>query len=178
MWCYLPQWDSQFYSNSTCAKKNPLGDFTKRGLLHVLPIALPPIVRERLVRIRHAVRIVLLLYAVPLTLARRYHLGRQLLRHALLAALARVLHEPPHSQRRPALGPNLDGHLIGRAANTPALYLDHRLDVLQRRLEHVHARLSRAGLDEIHGAVEDSLGRGLLALEHQRVDELRNGLAI
>src|SRR5665213_1440021 len=134
--------------------------------------------RKRLVRIRHAVRIVLLLHAIPFTLARRNHLSRQLLRHALLAALTRILHEPSHPQRRPTLGPHFHRHLVRRPTHSATLHLDHRLDVLQRSLEHVHARLPRARLDEIHRAVENSLGRRLLALEHQRVDELRNGLAI
>src|SRR3712207_7574190 len=38
--------------------------------------------------------------------------------------------------------------------------------------------LARPGLDEVHRPVKDPLGRGLLPGEHQRVDELRDGLAV
>src|SRR5258708_4230504 len=56
--------------------------------------------------------------------------------------------------------------------------LDHRFQVGEGLLEDVHTGLARARLDEIHGGVEDPLGRALLALVHQHVDELRDGLAI
>ena len=49
---------------------------------------LPAIVRERLVRIRHAVRVFLLLHGVSFALRRRDHFGRELLGHRLLVAIA------------------------------------------------------------------------------------------
>jgi hypothetical protein len=38
------------------------------------------------------------------------------------------------------------------------------LRLVRRLLEDVHARLLRAGLDEVHRAIEHALGGGLLAL--------------
>src|SRR5258708_16145996 len=140
--------------------------------------SLPAIVREGLVRIRHAVRVFLLLHCIALALRRRDDLGRQLLGHRLLVALAAVENQPAHCQRRAALRTHFDGHLIGGAADAAALDLDHRLQVGEGLLEDVHTGLARARLDEIHGGVEDPLGRALLALIHQHVDELRDGLAI
>src|ERR1035437_355729 len=139
---------------------------------------LPAIVRERLVGFGHAVRVFLLLHTVALTLRRRDHFGGQLLGHRLLVALARVLDQPAHGERRAALGTHFDGHLVGGAADAAALHLDHRLEVGQRLLEHVHARLRRAALDEVHRRVENALAGGLLALVHQDVDELRHRLAV
>src|SRR5205085_11370163 len=72
----------------------------------------------------------------------------------------------------------LDLSLIRGAAAAAALDLDHRLQVRQSLLEHVHARLARPRLHEIHRTVEDALGGRLLPLVHQRVDELADGLAI
>jgi hypothetical protein len=125
-----------------------------------------------------AVRVFLLLHGVALALRRGDHLGGQLLGHRLLVAVARVADQPAHRERRAALRTHLDRHLIRGTTDAAALHLDHWLEVRQRLLEDVHARLARAVLHEIHRAVEDPLGRALLALIHQDVDELRNGLAV
>src|SRR6185437_7573428 len=52
------------------------------------------------------------------------------------------------------------------------------LEILEGRLEHVHAGLPGAGFHEVHRAVENVLRGGLLAFQHQRVDELGDGLAV
>src|SRR6478735_173383 len=139
---------------------------------------LPAIVRERLVRVRHAVRVLILLHRIAYALRRRDHFGGQLLGHRLLVAVARVADQPTHRERRAALRTHLDRHLVRRTADAAALHLDDRLQVRQRLLEDVHARLARTVLDEIHRGVEDPLGRALLALIHQDVDELRDRLAV
>src|ERR1017187_7111083 len=134
--------------------------------------------RERLVRFGHAVRVFLLLDAVTLALRRRDHFGGQLLGHRLLVALTRVLDQPSHREGGAAFRPHLDGHLVGGTADAAALHLDDRLEVGERLLEHVHARLRRAAFDEVHRSVENALAGGLLALVHQDVDELRDRLAV
>src|SRR3982751_5041175 len=139
---------------------------------------LPAIVRERLVRVGHAVRVFLLLHRVALALRRGDHLGGQLLGHRLLVAVARVADQPAHREGRAALRTDLDRHLIRGAADATALDLDDRLEVGERLLEDVHARLARAVLHEVHRGVEDPLRRALLALVHQDVDELGDGLAV
>src|SRR5690349_10830488 len=134
--------------------------------------------RERLVRFGHAVRVFLLLHRIAFTLRRRDDFGGELLGHGLLVAVARVRDEPAHRERGPALGTNFDRNLVRRTANSATFDFDDGLEVRKRLLEHVHARLAGARLDEIHRAVKHALGRRLLALQHDGVDELRNRLAV
>ena len=86
--------------------------------------------------------------------------------------------QPAHRERGPALRTHFDRHLVRGTTDAAALHFDDRLEVRQRLLEDVHARLARAVLDEVHRAVEDPLGSALLALIHQDVDELGDGLAV
>src|SRR6476659_4154740 len=148
------------------------------GLVCLVRKILPAIVRERLVRVGHAVRVFLLLHRVALALRRRDHLGGQLLGHRLLVAVPRIADQPAHRQRRAALRTHFHRHLVGGATEAGALHLDHGLPIGEGLLEDVHARLARAVLHEVHRGVEDPLCRALLALVHQDVDELRNGLAV
>src|SRR5215207_2446317 len=158
-------------------KEKPRLAECQTGLRFCEGSGLPAIVRERLVRVRHAVR-VFLLHRVAFPLRRGDHLGGELLRHRLLVAVARVADQPAHRQRRTALGTHFDRHLVRRATDAAALHFNDRLEVRERLLEDVHARLARTVLDEVHRGVEDPLGRALLALIHEDVDELRDGLAV
>src|SRR6476620_3253513 len=150
--------------------------WTRRFLL--TRASLPAIVRERLVRVSHAVRVFLLLDRVAFALRGGDDFSRQLLGHRLLVAVARVRDQPAHRERRAAIGTDFDRDLVRGATDAAALHFDDRLEVRQGGLEDVHARLAGLVLDDVHRAVEDALGRRLLALQHQHVDELRNGLAI
>src|SRR5580704_19211111 len=104
---------------------------------------LPAIVSESLVGLGHSMRVFLLLDRVALALGGGNNLGRKLLGHGLLRPIAREGDQPPHGERRPPIWPDLDGDLIGRAANTPALDLDDGLEVREGLLEDVDARLVR-----------------------------------
>src|SRR5262245_43518596 len=95
----------------------------------------------------------------------------ELLAHALARARARILLEPAHRERRRALRPDLDRHLIGGAADTPRLHLDARAHVLERAPEHRQRVVARLALDHLERAVDDVLGGALLAVHHQDVDE-------
>src|SRR5215216_3775549 len=148
----------------------------KRGGLR--SSCLPAIVGERLVRFGHAVRVFLLLHRIALALRRRDHLGGELFRHRLLVAVTRIADEPTHRERGPALRADFDRNLVRGAADSAALDLDHGLQVGQRLLEHVHARLAGARLDHVHRTVEHPLRSRLLALKHQGIDELRDRLAV
>src|SRR5262245_19808383 len=158
-------------------RKSPAGDRLRRGLSGIA-LELPAVVRERLVRVGHAVRVFLLLHRVAFALGRRDDLGGELLGHRLLVAIARVGDEPAHGERGPALGTHFDRNLVRRSADAAAFHFDDRLEVGERLLEDVDAGLVRAALDEIHRAVEDALGCRLLALQHHGVDELRNRLTV
>src|SRR5688572_27943432 len=70
----------------------------------IVSLRLPAVVREGLVGLRHPVDVVLLLERPALLVQRVHELAGELRRHALLAALARCLHDPAQRERaRPAL---------------------------------------------------------------------------
>src|SRR5215470_3191627 len=60
---------------------------------------LPAVVREGLVGLRHPVDVVLLLVGAALLVQRIHELAGQLRRHALLASVAGVLHDPAQRER-------------------------------------------------------------------------------
>src|SRR4051794_32308813 len=78
---------------------------------------LPAVVREGLVGLRHAEDVVLPLVRAALLLLGVEELVGQPLRHRALAAAAGEADEPAHGERAGAAGRDLDGHLVGRAAD-------------------------------------------------------------
>src|SRR5437867_1965640 len=66
-------------------------------------------------------------------------LGRELLGHALAAALAGGLDEPAHAERQPTVAADLDRDLIRSATDAARLDLDDRGGVAQRRLHDLEA---------------------------------------
>src|SRR6266516_4042794 len=64
----------------------------------------PPVMREGAVRLRHPVRVFLLLYGLAFALRRQNQLGGEAFGHRLLFARAAVLDDPAHPQRRAPLG--------------------------------------------------------------------------
>src|SRR5262245_50894900 len=103
---------------------------------------LPAVVREGLVRLRHPVDVVLLLVRPALLVERVRQLAGELRRHALLAPLAGVLHDPAERERARTALRHLDGHLVVRATDSPRADLEHRGDALDRLLEHLELRLA------------------------------------
>ena len=95
----------------------------------------------------------------------------QALGHGLLATGAGVTDQPAQRERGGAAGLDLDRHLVGRATDTAGLDLEGRLDVLQRALQ----RDDRVGAgllaQALHGAVDDALGGGALAVQQHLVDQ-------
>src|SRR3954451_8635105 len=81
---------------------------------------LPAVVRKRLVGLRHPVDVVLALERPALLVQGVQNLVGQLVRHALLAAVPRVGHEPAHGQRAGPTLRHLDRHLVVRAADAAA----------------------------------------------------------
>src|SRR5208337_4561770 len=93
---------------------------------------LPPVMRERLVRFRHAMHVFFFLDGGAFSVRGVEQLVGQLLNHSLFAAAARVAYDPTDRQRRSAVGSNFNRHLVVRAAHTPGLYFQQRLGVLDR----------------------------------------------
>src|SRR5207247_2233546 len=134
--------------------------------------------REGAVRLRHPVRVFLLLDRFALALRGEDHLGGQALRHRLFAPRTAEHDQPPHPERGAALRPHLHRHLVGGAAHAAGLHLERRIHVRQRLLEDVHPRLPGTLLDQVHRLIEDPLRQRLLSLPHQVADELRHRLAV
>src|SRR4051794_27759675 len=78
---------------------------------------LPAVVREGFVGLGHAVDVVLPLPGAALLLVRVEDLAGEALGHRVLAAGAGELDEPAHREGAGAPGGDLDGHLIGGAAD-------------------------------------------------------------
>src|SRR5262245_66066658 len=94
-------------------------------------------------------------------------LGRELLAHALAAALARRLDEPADAERHAAVAPDLDRDLIGGATDAARLDLDDGGRVAHRGLEDLETGPRGLGLGPGERLAEDPLGQVLLAALHQ-----------
>ena len=70
-------------------------------------------------------------------------------------------------------------HLIGRAADAAGLDFQARLGVIHRPLQNFQ-RIGRRilGRDLIERAIDNPLRRGLLAADHDRVDQARHQRAV
>src|ERR1700722_9781005 len=77
----------------------------------------PAVVRERLVRLGHLVRVFPALHARAQAVARVEQFVHQPLSHGLLAARPCVLHDPAERERGAARGAPLDRHLVGGATD-------------------------------------------------------------
>ena len=108
---------------------------------------LPAVVGEGLVGLGHLVGILALLHSGTQVIGGVHDLASQTLLHGLLAAGAGVIGQPAQTQGLTALGTNLDGHLIGGAADTAGLDLQGRHDVLHGGGEDLQG--IRAGLLKI-----------------------------
>src|SRR5258708_9311253 len=128
--------------------------------------------RKRLVGVGHTMGVLALLHRGAAILRRVADLARQALLHGVLGAAARRADQPADRQRLAAIGTDLDGNLIGRAADAPRANLDSGADIRQRLVKDPQRILSAAPGDAIEGAVDDGLGSRLLALVHQAIDEL------
>src|SRR5947208_522926 len=93
--------------------------------------------RERLVGLRHLVRVLSLLYGGAAVARGVEELAGELLGHAALAPTAGGADDPPHRQRGAPVGTHFDRHLIRRPADPPRLDLDRGLHVVDRGFEHL-----------------------------------------
>src|SRR5215210_8553732 len=109
MWAMIPMFRTRSSAIACCVTAN-FSSFSSVS-------SLPAVVREGLVRLRHAVDVVLLLECAALLVERVEDLADQLRAHPLLAALARVLDEPADRERPGAPRRHLDGNLVVRTAD-------------------------------------------------------------
>src|SRR4051794_40226239 len=114
----------------------------------------------------------LLLHRCATAIGRIEQLSRKLVDHALFATCAAIRNQPPDSERRAALGVDLDRHLVVRSTDTPGLHFQRRLHVLDSLLEQLQSFVAALRLEVRHRLIEDALGSRLLAAPHHAVDEL------
>src|SRR5215213_1288923 len=134
--------------------------------------ALPAVVGEGLVGLRHAEDVVSALVRAALLGLRVEQLVRQPLRHRLLAPVARELDQPADRERARPAGGNLDRHLVGGAADAARLDLEHRRQRLDRGLQRLDRVAAGALAEDRQRVVDDPLGGRLLAVEHHTVADL------
>src|SRR5271169_7214913 len=84
----------------------------------------PAVVGERLVGLRHLVRVLASLHAGPEAVARVEQLVHEPLGHRLLPAVPGVGDDPAQRERRAARGADLHRYLVGRAADPAAADLE------------------------------------------------------
>jgi hypothetical protein len=99
-------------------------------------------------------------------------LGGQTLHHGAVVAATGSLDQPADGESLAALGADLDGDLVGRAADAAGADLDRRGDVVEGGAEHLDRVGAGAALDEVEGTVHDPLSGRLLALVHDGIHEL------
>src|SRR5690349_907997 len=168
MWAMIPMFRTRSSATAVCSL------VLKSSFCLWVFSGLPAVVRERLVRLRHPVDVVLALERPSLLVQGVQDLVRELDAHALLAALACVRDEPAHGERAgPALR-HLDRHLVVRAADAAAADLQNRGDRLHGLLEDLDRRPAGLRPDLLERVVDDLLGDRLLAVEHDLVDHLRD----
>src|SRR6266853_6662761 len=141
----------------------------------------PAIVREGLVGLRHAMRILAIPDGRAAILGRLHQLVRQAKRHGFFAAATSSLDDPAHRQCLAAGGPYFNRNLVRGATDTARLHFDHRLHVVERRGEHLNGLTALlAGLlgDALERPVDDAFGGGLLAVLHDDVHELGKHLVV
>src|SRR5262249_39893541 len=161
MWAMIPMFRT---------RSSPTGVAT----VLIVRSGLPAVVREGLVGLRHPVDVVLLLVGAALLVERIHELTRELRRHALLAPLARVLHDPAQGERARATLRHLDWYLVVRATDAARANLERGRDAFPRLLEALELRLAVLLGRERERVVDRALGDRLLAVEHEPVHELRD----
>src|SRR6185312_5159586 len=99
-------------------------------------------------------------------------LAGEALGHRLLVAVAGEVDEPADGEGPGAALGDLDGHLVGGAADAAGTDLEDRSELADGLLEDVGRILAGALADDREGVVDDPLGGRLLAVEHHAVDDL------
>src|SRR5208282_208266 len=148
---------------------------TRLAASHTPPMAsLPSVMRERLIRFRHAMHVFFLLDGSAFAVRGIEQLVRQLLDHSFFAAAARIAYDPANGQRRPAVRRDFNWHLVVRTADAPRLHFQQRLGVLDRLGEQLQGLVAALFLQFLERLIKNAFGSRFLALPHHRVDELRH----
>src|SRR5688572_14116775 len=182
MWAMMPMFRVRLRGDwrgieflSPTRRSAPLQRRVADAALKCRATGLPAIVRERLVRFRHAMRVLALFHGSASQVGRVEQLVGELLLHGLaVAARAGEPDQPADAERQASVRIHFDRYLIVRAADAPRLHFERRLDVLDRLFEHLQRIVAGLFLNRGQAAVHDSLRGAALAAAHQGADELRH----
>ena len=98
-------------------------------------------------------------------------LTSQALGHRLFGTGFRAFTQPAHCQSQTADRTDLNRHLVVRTADTAALHFHERTDVVEGGREHFKSVLAGLFFNVLQSTVDDAFSDGLLAVEHDDVDE-------
>ena len=135
---------------------------------------LETIVRERTVGLGHLVEILATLHGSAGVLGGIDDLLREALGHGVLLALAGEVDDPTNGERGRATGVDLHRDLIGCAADALGFDLKGGADVVHGLLEDGQGILAGLLGDDVERTIDDVLGDGLLAVEENLIDQLRD----
>src|SRR6202043_1675704 len=121
---------------------------------------LPAIVRESLVGFGHAMHIFFFLHGAAASVRSVDQLVSQLIDHGLARAFPRILQQPANGQRLPAERIYFHGNLVVRTTDTPGLYFQQRLYVLDRLVKNLQRIVVRFLGYLVHRAIKCALRRG------------------
>src|SRR6266576_684758 len=141
-------------------------------------ISLVPEVRESFVAFGHPVGLLFALHRAAGVLRSIQKLVGELLGHTLPAALPCKTHDPAPGEREPALRPDLDGDLVGGAADAAGFDLQQGRGVAKCLVEDLERLLLRLLAGAGERVVDDLLGGRALAPAHDHVDELGDRLRL
>src|SRR2546422_2327721 len=135
-----------------------------------------PEMTEGLVALSHLVGLFPPLDRGPHPVSGVHELSGELLLHTLPRSGPGVTYDPAPGQRRAAIRPDLDRHLVGGAADPAGLDLQNGGGVLQGGVEDLDRVLLRHLPDAVQRAVDDPLGSAPLPPLHHHVDDVRYAL--
>jgi hypothetical protein len=84
------------------------------------------------------------------------------------------LNQPAKRQGLATFGTNFDRDLVVRAAYAAGFDFQHGHDVVYRFVENFHRIQTAFVFDDVKSAIRDPLGKSLLTVKHDVVDEFGN----
>src|SRR5579872_1522046 len=136
---------------------------------------LPPIMREGLIGLSHAVNVFFFLDGRAFSVGGVQQFIAQFVDHAFFAASTGIGDQPANRQRGTPIRIHFYRHLIVRAAYAAGLNLEQRFGVFHGFCEQLQSFVAAAFcLQARQSFVEDAFRCALLALPHHRVDKLRH----
>src|SRR6266566_2645999 len=128
--------------------------------------------RERFIRISHAMRIFFLLYGVAAIVRRVQQFCREPISHCFFATSAGIENNPADCEGAAAFLMNFNRNLIGGSSYAARLHFDSWSDVFNRPFEKLQRFVAGLFANLTQGIIERSFGNRTLPAPHDSVDKL------